>query len=921
MRPIRLTMSAFGSYAGKTDLDLERLGTGGLYLITGDTGAGKTTIFDAITYALYGEASGSYRSAEMFRSKYAAPDTPTFVELTFEYAGKRYTVRRNPEYERRKTRGEGMMLEKPNAELHYPDGRVVTKLREVNKAVVEIMGIDRSQFTRIAMIAQGDFQKLLLASTDERKKIFQKLFHTGSYADLQLRLKNEAAELYKAYAKATDSIRQYIGGMLYDADDPLSIKVEKAIAGEMPTDEVVDLLEQLIGNDHALLEKQDEALEVVEKEISVITARIAKVQEQQKTEALLKASEQKLTEAVPRLQMLKEALDRAQEKQPEITKRNDRISALRAELPDYDDIEEKQTVLNTLYESVKATALAIEKVKKDAQSLKEQLVKEKQEQASLKNADEEKLKLEAEQESLKKQFAEMADIEDAMDELKTLQNDLADKQADYLTKSADAQSKKQRYDTQHKAYLDEQAGVLAQTLADDEPCPVCGSREHPAPAAVSLDAPTKDELEQSKAAAENAEQLAAKASESANALGATIAAKKEAILKSAEKSFGAVSFDEIADRLITQKEQIQTQSDLLDRKLTAAKAKSDRRAKLEEQIPLTEQQLEKANEDSAALEKKQASLTAQKDSLETSIKALQKKLSFASKEKANSEIDSLTRQKEALENSIKTASDDYAACDKEVASLKTAIDEAKKVLTDQEGCDIDAEKTRLAEASEQKSDLLEKRQTVSTRHTTNISILGNIRRKADEITAVEKRLTWVKALSDTANGTLSGKEKIMLETYVQMTYFDRIIARANTRLMVMSGGRFELKRAAQAMNNRSQSGLELNVVDHYNGSERSVNTLSGGETFKASLSLALGLSDEIQSSAGGIRLDTMFVDEGFGSLDEESLQQAIRALAGLTEANRLVGIISHVAELKEKIDRQIVVTKEPSGGSVAVIRA
>ena len=444
MRPIRLTMSAFGSYAGKTDLDLERLGTGGLYLITGDTGAGKTTIFDAITYALYGEASGSYRSAEMFRSKYAAPDTPTFVELTFEYAGKRYTVRRNPEYERRKTRGEGMMLEKPNAELHYPDGRVVTKLREVNKAVVDIMSIDRSQFTRIAMIAQGDFQKLLLASTDERKKIFQKLFHTGSYADLQLRLKNEAAELYKAYAKASDSIRQYIGGMLYDADDPLSVKVEKAIVGEMPTDEVVDLLEQLIGNDHALLEKQDEALEAVEKEISVITARIAKVQEQQKTEALLKASEQKLTEAVPRLQMLKEALDRAQEKQPEITKRNDRISALRAELPDYDDVEEKQTVLNTLCKSVSSTALAIEKVKKDAQSLKEQLVKEKQEQASLKNADEEKLKLEAEQESLKKQFAEMADIEDALDELKILQNDLADKQAEYLTKSADAQSKKQR---------------------------------------------------------------------------------------------------------------------------------------------------------------------------------------------------------------------------------------------------------------------------------------------------------------------------------------------------------------------------------------------------------------------------------------------------------------------------------------------
>ena len=227
MRPIKLVMSAFGPYAGVTTLELDKLGTKGLYLITGDTGAGKTTIFDAITFALYGEASGDNRNADMFRSKYADPDTPTEVELTFEYNGKEYTVKRNPAYLRPKTRGEGFTSKAADAELHYPDGRVVAKLRDVNNAIVEIMGIDRNQFTRIAMIAQGDFLKLLLASTDERKKIFQKLFHTKNYYFLQESLKAQSGSLAKEYEKASDSIRQYIGGILCEDDNPLSVSVRK----------------------------------------------------------------------------------------------------------------------------------------------------------------------------------------------------------------------------------------------------------------------------------------------------------------------------------------------------------------------------------------------------------------------------------------------------------------------------------------------------------------------------------------------------------------------------------------------------------------------------------------------------------------------------------------------------------------------
>ncbi len=920
MRPIQLTMCAFGSYAGKVVLELEQLGEGGLYLITGDTGAGKTTIFDAITYALYGEASGNYRSAEMFRSKYADPDTPTYVELTFDYAGKRYFVKRNPEYERKKTRGEGVMLEKPNAELHYPDGRVVTKLREVNKAIVEIMGVDRNQFTRIAMIAQGDFQKLLLSSTDERKKIFQKLFHTQCYADLQLRLKNEAAELNKAYTKADDSIRQYIGGILCDMDEPLSVKVEQAKAGELPTDEVMELIGALIESDRARREKYSNELEKAEREISVITARIAKANEQKKTDMLLSISTEKLTAAEPRLAACKEALEKAQKKQPEITGFNDRISALRAQLPDYEELEEKLTAADVLAQSISRGTQAIEAVGLSARALKKQLAEAKEEQSSLKAADEEMLKLEGERDAVKRHLDEVTGMEEALVELESLEDRLGEKQADYLKKAEDAKAENLRYEALYQAYLDEQAGVLAQTLADGAPCPVCGSTSHPAPASVSGSAVTKQELDEHKKQAEKARELAVTASENANEIKGVVDSKREMILKNAKKALGVDVFEALGDAITAKKAEGKAQSAALKEQLAHAKAKVKRKAELEKLIPQTEEKLEKDRADAAALEKKQAQLAAQREAIVKRIDQLKEKLSFSSKEEADREIASVAAQKKELEDDIKAALDAYTACDKEVASLKAAIADAKKVLEDKEDCDIEHEQDRLDALTQHKSELNRRKQEVVTRLTTNTSVINSIRQKSEETATVGERLKWVKALSDTANGTLYGKEKIMLETYVQMTYFDRIITRANTRLMVMSSGRFELKRSAQASNNRSQSGLELNVIDHYNGSERSVNTLSGGETFKASLSLALGLSDEIQSAAGGIRLDTMFVDEGFGSLDEESLSQAMRALIGLTQANRLVGIISHVSELKERIDKQIIVTREPSGGSTAVIR-
>ena len=278
MRPLKLTISAFGPYADKTVLELENLGKNGLYLICGDTGAGKTTIFDAITFSLYGEASGSNRDAAMLRSKYAAPETPTETELLFEYLGKEYYIKRNPEYERPKTRGSGTTVEKANAELHLPDGRIITKVKEVNREIIEILGIDKSQFSQIAMIAQGDFLRLLLATTDERKKIFQKLFCTQRYSILQHKLKDEYLSLARDYEKIIERTEQYIDSVVCPDKSPLSAKVQSAKSGLLPKDEAVEIINELLTYDKNRQDELTQKLNSLENEI-LETARLLTLSE------------------------------------------------------------------------------------------------------------------------------------------------------------------------------------------------------------------------------------------------------------------------------------------------------------------------------------------------------------------------------------------------------------------------------------------------------------------------------------------------------------------------------------------------------------------------------------------------------------------------------------------------------------------
>ena len=919
MRPIKLVMSAFGPYSGVTTLALDKLGTRGLYLITGDTGAGKTTIFDAITFALYGEASGDNRNADMFRSKYADPDTPTEVELTFAYNGKEYTVKRNPAYLRPKKRGDGSTIKAADAELHYPDGRVVAKLKDVNSAIVEIMGIDRDQFTRIAMIAQGDFLKLLFASTDDRKKIFQKLFHTKNYWFLQESLKAQSGSLSKEYEKASDSIRQYIGGILCEDDDPLSVSVRKAMDGSLTTEEVIELLDRLIEEDEKAKAALTAEIDKQEQSVKALTALIAKAEEQKKAEVSLKKSEEKLVEVTEKLREAKAAMEAANEKKPQITALGEKISALKNELPLYDELEAKQKNLLQLIRDISAGTEKRAAEKEKAEKLKAEIKALKEELQTLGKAEEEKLKAAHQRDALAKEQAAVSEIQAMLTELTKLEAQLADKQAEYKRKSEAAEEKRRTYEANHKAYLDEQAGFLAETLTEGAPCPVCGSTHHPHPAVKSSAAPTKAALDRSKKAAEAAEKEAVAASEAAKETLAAIAEKKHYIQASAEKIMEVGSFDDVSALLTEKKQAVESAIDKNRRAIMKANALAERKQQLEKLIPKKEDECSRVQTEITELEKTLAALHSSKESEEKQIEATKEKLRFEDKTALEKEIAVLTTQKTATEAAIEKAVREYNIRDKEAAEIRSAIEQAKKLLQGQEPCDIEREKERLSALTEQKNATTKKLQAVAVRLSTNRSTHKRILQKSGEVSKIEKQWAMVKALSDTANGTISGKQKIMLETHIQMTYFDRIIARANTRLMIMSDGQYELKRKTESENKRSQSGLDLDVIDHHNGSERSVKTLSGGESFKASLALALGLSDEIQSSAGGIRLDTMFVDEGFGSLDDESLQQAIKALTGLTEGNRLVAIISHVNELKDRIDNKIIVKKDRLGGSKAEI--
>ena len=983
MRPLNLTISAFGPYKDETFIDFTKLGEKGMYLITGDTGAGKTTIFDAICFALYGEPSGSSRDPRMFRCKYSDAKVPTYVELLFSYHGKEYRIRRNPEYERPALRGGGTTTQKADALLELPGGReAVTKTSEVTKEVEKIIGLSKDQFTQIAMIAQGDFMKLLLSDTTERSKIFRQIFMTGRYQRLQEILKKEANKAENDYkfksAIATDNIAQIQVRSEDQEEQKRFLECSKA-------DEIEAFIDDIDKEDKEDLKLFSKKESELRKSLADLNRSIGVATERKKSEDLLNKNKAALEKAKPEYESAKEDLKNKAKDYKKSEPLAIMISSEKENLSSYDKLNDTQNSILEAEKKLSALKKSKEELVNKAAELEKEYAAKKKDQQKLKDVPARKIKAEEELGKIKNKGKDVQDIVVAIkNEYPKEKEELLDLQKEYQDQAKKYELIQREYESKNRLFLDAQAGILAEGLSEGEPCPVCGSTVHPHLAVLKQEVPLQKDVDDAMNRAEKQRALMQKAVSRASAKKAEVNKLFDTIIDDIKSYINKGFIEDIEDEhkdnieaidngdisrsedknIASDKGDVSRHEDKADissnisniaailsdeEELRSSKEKYEIPAGLSDSLVLEFDSLKKDLKDVTAVIKslKEASdllesLTAEipafeklikevsqmqnenalsSKELETTItglkvreKELKKSLTYESKEKALEHIKKLELEKEAIDKAYKDADAKVRDCEKKVQDLTGQIAALSKNLAKGKSENLEELEERRSDLNKEYTDNNKLLSLVKNRIDNNKELKTKLLSLGTELETLEQELTYKKIISQTANGNLSGKAKIMLETYIQRSFFDRIINRANVRFMTMSGGHYELVRRDED-NIKSQSGLELDVIDHYNGGTRSVRTLSGGESFMASLSLALGLSDEIQRSAGGIQLDTMFVDEGFGSLDDATLDQAISSLASLSEGNRLVGIISHVGELKERIDKQLVVTVTQGKGS------
>lgn len=1227
MRPCELVISAFGPYAEETVIDFRKLGTHGIYLITGDTGAGKTTIFDAITFALYGETSGSVRRGKMLRSKYAEAGVPTYVKLTFLYQGEEYRIKRNPEYQRPKARGTGMTLQKADAELVFQDGRApVTGAQDVTAAVERLIGLSFVQFTQIAMLAQGDFQKLLLSDTASRNEIFRRLFHTDTYERLQDRLNLEERKRKNAYQDLKKSIRQHLDGVDAGGDTLEDIRfLELKKSGyDGQVVQSLKLLQKILEENEKQQAEVKQRLGETEKQLAEFARQEERKRQQEGAKKQLEKHTLELERLLPQLQEEKRKLEdcrkaaflcetlglqieKAEQKrrvyeelrnlqaliaEKEQEKRNAEeqkeqqaekeaefgreLKEKAQELEAFGNLEEILAVLNAKYREKDREQKQLQQRLADLQNytrelqeavegkqvdeeksriLDQSLEESKRQMEGLSGLDVQGVKIAGQLAELKRQQSQFRELYDALEQLAdsvkqeekkerrlleeeeriikaleqkqagyqevrgadamlaelraeairlaewkrrqaeleadfvkcgTLEQELLQAQKHYQEAEKEKEQYQAQYDRLEKLYLGAQAGLLAETLREGDACPVCGSCHHPKPAQKSRVVPDKAALDEMLGTLTEARERAARFSGQAGDLKRQTAKSQAEFLAECEalteetigeaRRFSALEQaqdwleqtgealfqkkeenqrrQELCQNGLAQKETLETEISELQGQLEGLredlqstvgkktekktqqeeklfqlqraaqqqtealfsgelletrkeimewfsaqlaeagrkKEENERRQKrlqrLQEELALCQQEIERChrsvqehekkigiakshleefqgeseealkkqaeetNGELAELQKQQLQnrkslerkeslqkecreLEEKKDACKDAIQGLlqvlartgaeqnalakqqktqEEKLAGETEEALLQRIRELRNKKQSLEEDLKAQTEVFEALQKQHTFLEASVKTLESQLQEQEAlADEEELKAQKEHCRKRQEELRSLEKSLFHRQEKNQGIFRQVHAKQQEMELTEKEYVRVKALAETAGGNLNGKDKVTLETYVQAAYFDRILRRANLRFMAMSQGQYELKRAAESDNRSAKSGLELNVTDHYNGSERSVKTLSGGETFMASLSLALGLSDEIQSCAGGIRLDTMFVDEGFGALDEEALNKALNALQRMAGDNALVGIISHVPELKERIDKKIIVTKKSEG--------
>ena len=1036
MRPIKLTISAFGPYASKQVIDFEELKGRNIFVISGKTGAGKTTIFDAISYALYGEASGESRETDSLRSHFADDNTETYVELEFELRGEKYTVNRVPKQKKKKARGEGYTEKSADATLTLPDGKVITKVKNVTDKIIEILGITREQFKQIVMLAQGEFKKLLLADSVEREGIFRKIFNTYDFEKIQAELKDKAANLSKNRTKSKHEMEINLKNIKGEHD----IVIDEYVDFPLVIEKLKDLLErdnniyktlneegkevdnnlQVKNQEKAIIETNNNFLkekEIITKALEELLSKEDEYKNKSKTiidgknAKEVKYIEDKLIETTKKLTKREEdynlslknidSLKLKQEEankllQIEESKECDR-EKLSVEINNLNKLEEKIIELDSLNNKVMH-------LKQSAENSKLQIINNKKETEELKKSKEEKelqlkdiatletKKVELESD-IKAKNKTLDEVRELFKVIRSFQNTYIEhnnKAKEYKEFEVEYKKVKENYEKMDDLYKKEQAGILASKLQENEPCPVCGSTNHPNKATIkeNLKIPTKEEL---KVAKENLDKLEKENLEKINNL-TTLNSNKTTYLEQVnnhlsmlsatlniDKTFNSETakvvknlgtelksvIDKLKDELlkvidkISLKEKIEKELNLITTtinerehslikleeceknyttELTQNITKIDEYKKeipenitdlktLNNLIEVKTKELNISKEKLAKLRLENENLAKKLEGENSTSKEINKSIEELKLEIANNKANFNEAIKEQGFDNIQTYEDAklqismVESLEKEVenynselkltkAKQEDIINKTKDIVF----MDITTIDEEIRSIQNNKKELESKLRELHAIIVGNKTILKNVENLNIEFKEIEEEYKVLGELADLANGKKA--PYISFERYILASYFEDIIEAANIRLEKMTGDRFSLIRKTSKSKGAGQKGLELEIYDNYTDSSRDVSSLSGGESFKASLSLALGLSDIVQSNAGGVSLDTMFVDEGFGTLDPQSLDNAIDSLLELQRGGRLVGIISHVEELKERIDAKLEVTSTSKGSKV-----
>lgn len=893
MKPIEMTLSAWGPFREEEKIDFRNFEGKGLFLIAGPTGSGKTTVFDGMTFALYGETSGEMRERESLRSDFSKVGTETYVNLVFSHNEKVYTIYRSPKYlrpKKRKTGKDELVEEKERARLILPDDGVIEGPREVNAKVQEILALDYRQFKQTTMLAQGEFTRLLYASPQDKTKIFRDIFGTTMYDKFAGLLKDKSKELYKEGKSLQDRMEEDIEHISLENETWKELTERES----KPYEQIKNYLEEEKKNTWSLKKEAEAKIKKLDTSLEKLNARL----EEAKTANTKLLEKEQVEESLKKLDAVKD----------EMEKRQERVrSARKAGYVEasYAQWQERKKALQRAFEKIEG----LEKKKGELEEKQKELNLLKEKEAFYQELFEKACFMK----EVKKELLEQGKRAEREEK------ELLSMQEKYKEKERLVQEKKELYERKDRERKRAAIGLAASLLEEGKPCPVCGSLSHPSIAKVEEGILSEADLEKLKKDYEKENeqllQVFGETSKKKQRLEMLIS-QKEALLKQEKET------DADLCKLICENEKaiLFLEEDRNAQKGQKQEAAGENRSP--EALCLLEPIYEEKKKRLRQLESELLSTTAlledskQEKRREEAREKETKKLweaalweqGFCGEEeflKKRMEPDTLEEESRQLEQ-----------YEKELHSRINRKTELEKECKKLKKVDITLIQKEAEEERENRDNMLKEKERLAILWDTLKRVTESLKDKLQSWEAVQKKYGIVKGLEDVAVG--NNKKRLVFEQYVLTGYFDEILEAANLRFGKMTGNRFLLERVQQVTNGRTKDNLEIAVFDYYTGKSRSVKTLSGGEAFKASLALSLGLSDVIQRSNGGIRVETLFVDEGFGSLDSESLDQAVKALYSLVEADRMIGIISHVQELRERISEKILVEKSPRGSRIEV---